>query len=512
MEIFVDGTVANYWNGTWLPLVGFAIAVVATLLVVWRSPLTAAGFAARGLVIVALVSTSPLAFYRAGLRVAVSDFESVIFLSIVGSSTAALLGLTALFTKARPFTLAGRQVGLNTFVGAVSGPGNEKPQAADGIDSRSGHDAPATLVNPTPEPLLTVTSGSSSGKTIGLPKLGTISVGRDQDNDIVIDDPSVSRHHAQVSYNNGQVVLLDLDSSNGTLVDGERINKKVLRTESTIKIGTSNLKLRSEGRFEPAAPRPAQSATPQAGNPAETVVRSRQPSAVAWLTVQSGAERGQSFALGSRSYSAGRDHGNDIALSDPSVSREHAFLRYCGDGYVLNDAGSSGGTAVNGKRVGGQAWPAGKSLRIGETTMQLASYQGTDSTPPSEDRTFVGSPRRPGVMVIVQEGPDAGSTFHLRDGNNTIGRDSDCGVPLADETVSRQHCVARVENGVVTVFDLGSASGVSVNGNIVPSGVKLQSGDSVTLGNVAMAFVAVALGGQVAGLRQGYGAIDDLTA
>ena len=34
MEIFVDGTVANYWNGTWLPLVGFAIAVVATLLVV----------------------------------------------------------------------------------------------------------------------------------------------------------------------------------------------------------------------------------------------------------------------------------------------------------------------------------------------------------------------------------------------------------------------------------------------------------------------------------------------
>ena len=78
MGIFVDGTIANFWNGTWLPLMGFAVATIATLLVLWRAPLTMPGLTARGLVILALLAAGPLAFYRAGLRVAIGDFEQII--------------------------------------------------------------------------------------------------------------------------------------------------------------------------------------------------------------------------------------------------------------------------------------------------------------------------------------------------------------------------------------------------------------------------------------------------
>ena len=74
MGIFVDGTVANFWNGTWLPLIGFAVTTIAALLVLWRAPLTMAGLTARGMVALAVLATGPLAFYKAGLRVAITDF------------------------------------------------------------------------------------------------------------------------------------------------------------------------------------------------------------------------------------------------------------------------------------------------------------------------------------------------------------------------------------------------------------------------------------------------------
>jgi DNA-binding response OmpR family regulator len=49
------------------------------------------------------------------------------------------------------------------------------------------------------------------------------SIGRWQDNDVVIDDRWVSRYHAQIRREGAQYVIQDLDSKNGTLVNGQRI-------------------------------------------------------------------------------------------------------------------------------------------------------------------------------------------------------------------------------------------------------------------------------------------------
>lgn len=56
----------------------------------------------------------------------------------------------------------------------------------------------------------------------------TISLGRHIDNDIVISDPHVSRHHAQLRVTKGYFILFDLDSTGGTSVNGEPITQKVL--------------------------------------------------------------------------------------------------------------------------------------------------------------------------------------------------------------------------------------------------------------------------------------------
>jgi hypothetical protein len=62
----------------------------------------------------------------------------------------------------------------------------------------------------------------------------TISVGRALDNDIIIEDPRVSRHHAQLRRRYGRYVLYDLGSSGGTRINGYPIEECVLHAGDVI--------------------------------------------------------------------------------------------------------------------------------------------------------------------------------------------------------------------------------------------------------------------------------------
>jgi hypothetical protein len=59
-------------------------------------------------------------------------------------------------------------------------------------------------------------------------KKPVVNVGRRLDNDLVIDDPRVSRHHAQLRAIKGRYVLFDLNSSGGTFINGQRTSQTVL--------------------------------------------------------------------------------------------------------------------------------------------------------------------------------------------------------------------------------------------------------------------------------------------
>jgi len=63
-----------------------------------------------------------------------------------------------------------------------------------------------------------------------------ITLGRDGLNDLVIDNLKVSRLHAQISVKDGRVWIIDHDSTQGTFVNGERVQKKQLYTGDVIKI------------------------------------------------------------------------------------------------------------------------------------------------------------------------------------------------------------------------------------------------------------------------------------
>jgi ABC-type multidrug transport system ATPase subunit/ABC-type multidrug transport system permease subunit len=68
-----------------------------------------------------------------------------------------------------------------------------------------------------------------------------LTIGRDDSNDVVLDDPNVSRFHAEVIRSDGRIDMRDLGSRNGTRVDGQPMRRAALQTGSEIGIGPYRL-------------------------------------------------------------------------------------------------------------------------------------------------------------------------------------------------------------------------------------------------------------------------------
>ncbi|MBI4663504.1 MAG: FHA domain-containing protein [Verrucomicrobia bacterium] len=74
--------------------------------------------------------------------------------------------------------------------------------------------------------------------TADLQRRDTIVIGRGLDCDVVINDTKASRRHCRLTRGDSGFVLEDLESKNGTYVDGQRIGKPVvLKPNQTFKIG-----------------------------------------------------------------------------------------------------------------------------------------------------------------------------------------------------------------------------------------------------------------------------------
>lgn len=86
---------------------------------------------------------------------------------------------------------------------------------------------------------LVVEGGPSSQEEYEL-TTGANKIGREDFNDIIIYDPEVSRHHAQIIYHGGEYLVEDLGSTNGTFVNGRRITSPTsLSDGDIIELGAS---------------------------------------------------------------------------------------------------------------------------------------------------------------------------------------------------------------------------------------------------------------------------------
>ncbi|MEU2181668.1 FHA domain-containing protein, partial [Streptomyces thermolilacinus] len=104
---------------------------------------------------------------------------------------------------------------------------------------------------------------------------------------------------------------------------------------------------------------------------------------------------------------------------------------------------------------------------------------------PAED---AGAPDGAVARLHVVAGPDAGGVHLLHPGHIRVGRSADADVPLDDPDVSRLHCEVTVgDDGRVTVADLGSTNGTTLDGRPVGSQpVRLPAGALLRIGESAL--------------------------
>ena len=88
---------------------------------------------------------------------------------------------------------------------------------------------------------LVVASGQAAGTRYGLVKEVT-TVGRHEASDVLLDDVSVSRHHAVFTRTaSGRITLRDLNSLNGSYVNGARVQETTLHSADEVQIGKFKL-------------------------------------------------------------------------------------------------------------------------------------------------------------------------------------------------------------------------------------------------------------------------------
>lgn len=122
-------------------------------------------------------------------------------------------------------------------------------RAPASIDASEGTQRPAT---PVPSPSarserpskLVITSGPKRGTELTL-RSEPLSIGRSGDSDLVIQDDYSSTHHARLLLWNDAWMVQDLDSTNGTYVNGKRVSQPThVPVGTPVRIGTTTFELR----------------------------------------------------------------------------------------------------------------------------------------------------------------------------------------------------------------------------------------------------------------------------
>ncbi|HEY3779828.1 MAG TPA: FHA domain-containing protein [Fimbriimonadaceae bacterium] len=180
-------------------------------------------------------------------------------------------------------------------------------------------------------PVLVETTGREHVVRPGLNIVG-------REGDVMLADPRISRKHAQITSENGTMILEDLGSTNGTSYNGTKLNpgdKKTINQGDTVSFGGLELKLSLPGQ--------TMATNILAGN--KTAAISAAPKVETAPAVLIG--EGKEYPLKKGANIFGRKSEADIQISDPYVSGKHGQIDIGDDGIFLTDIGSTNGTMLN---------------------------------------------------------------------------------------------------------------------------------------------------------------------
>ncbi len=98
---------------------------------------------------------------------------------------------------------------------------------------------------------LVVLSAGMTGRTQEL-KVEKTTIGRVEDNTFQIAEPSVSSHHCEVLLRGNDVVVRDLNSTNGTFINGEKVTESAIKPGQILRLGQIEMRLETDAPGAPA--------------------------------------------------------------------------------------------------------------------------------------------------------------------------------------------------------------------------------------------------------------------
>jgi pSer/pThr/pTyr-binding forkhead associated (FHA) protein len=215
--------------------------------------------------------------------------------------------------------------------------------------------------------ILTTEGGAEARVAV---KGSQFSVGRGTENDLILSDPSVSRYHLLIRFEQGAYVAQNLESRNGTMVNGRPITTAPLTGGESLRVGDVVLRFvreADETDVEPdAEPVSETTIVKSALKPASY----QRTGLLGWLDVISGRLNGMRIELIQTKMFVGRTKG-DVIIDDPKISREHGSIEWTADGFLYIDLGSTNGSFVNHLPVTSHLLKPGDILRLGETELRL---------------------------------------------------------------------------------------------------------------------------------------------
>lgn len=326
---------------------------------------------------------------------------------------------------------------------------------------------------------LLITKGPRNGEKISLDTL-PLTIGRMKPADVVIEVDSVSRGHARLSRSGPGYAIEDLGSSNGTFVNGVRLQQGIPRAISggeTIKLGSD-----VEMRLMLATVVAGDSTmveVPNTGNKtimgkAETSNKTLmmdknamlKPAPPPQLVVNESGEEAKIYKLTAPRIRIGRQADNDVVLTNRFVSRLHAELEKRGDEYYLVPSS----TISNSLLLDGQPVMEPVLLRHG-AKIRIGGFA-------------------PGEIVALDylqplADGSLGQHQNIQFTENRlmkIGRNPDNDIVIPAPTVSQYHAEVEKVGTRYRLRDLRSSNGTFVNGQVVNGEMWVHSGDAIQIG------------------------------
>lgn len=191
-----------------------------------------------------------------------------------------------------------------------------------------------------------------------------VTVGRSPAADVALHAAACSRRHAELRPGPDGWQLVDTDSSQGTFIDGHRIQQVAVQGRLAVRFGPTDagihVVLTPMAQDEPIRPSAADLSNLATMLPPATGQQTLRDTdlVVRW-------DGQDHFFTSSAVVHIGRDHRADVVTGHPSASREHAWLRHDADGWLYVDASNSG-TYVHGRRVQLLRLTEPTALRLGD--------------------------------------------------------------------------------------------------------------------------------------------------